>query len=277
LNTVYFHPERLSSLRINAEEQVRQNNFAGIAWSVQHHESIVNEGVAGFSDHALSQPLRSDAIYRIYSMTKPIVSVRVLQLLELGKLRLDSPISTWLPSFEKMSVLSPSGQRQDAKRQITVEDLLLHRSGLSYDFLPSCPVAALYRDAGLAADGSRSLEDLVNLLAELPLAHHPGTRWYYSYSTDVLAHLIEKVTDLSIAENLTTNIFQPLGMMETGFDIPVENQHRLASMFGYRELAQEDVSVPTSNTLTAMEIEESYPVNSKGASHAGYALAKSSH
>jgi len=265
LNTVYFHPERLSSLRLNAEHHVGQQNFAGISWSVQHRDAIVNEGVAGFSDYALSEPLKSDAIYRIYSMTKPIVSVRVLQLLELGKLRLDSPISTWLPAFEKMSVLSPSGSRQEAKRQITVEDLLLHRSGLSYDFLPACPVAALYRDARLAADGSRSLSDLVDLLAEFPLAHQPGARWYYSYSTDVLAHLIEQITEQPVAENLAANIFLPLGMTETGFDVSTENQHRLASMYGLRELAEEDASVFTTNTLMEMDVEESYPVNSAGA------------
>jgi len=195
-------------------------------------------------------------------MTKPIISVRALQLLEAGKLRLDSPISTWLPAFKHMFVSSPTGIKTPANRQITIEDLLLHRSGLSYDFLPDCAIAALYRDAELAADGSRPLADLVGVLAQLPLAHQPGTRWYYSYSTDVLAHVIEKITDEPIADSLSREIFRPLGMSETAYEVARENKHRLVSMFGQRDLGEEDTSSATENTLNTFDVERSYPSGS---------------
>jgi len=257
-------PRRGAILHEFADAQIAQNNFAGIAWRIEHLGKKVDEGLLGYSDHALAQPLQHDTLFRVYSMTKPIVSVCCLQLMEAGKLRLDDPISRWIPEFATMSVLNKEGKLESAHRQITIEDLLMHRSGLSYDFLQGCPVAKLYREARLAEDGTRSLKDLVTLLADFPLALQPGQRWYYSYATDVLAYVLECVTDKTIGDSLRTNLFEPLGMSETGFDVDSQEQHRVADMFGQRELGQEETGDCTTNDLRAMDVSQSYPMSSNG-------------
>ena len=263
-NPLYFHKPRLEALHHFAQQQIAQKNFAGIAWCLEHHGLVVDEGLQGCSDHALQHALQSDTLYRLYSMTKPIVSVRCLQLLEVGKLRLDDPISRWIPGFATMSVFTGSGALEAAQRQITIEDLLMHRSGLSYDFLPHCPAAKLYREARLAEDGSRSLKELAELLAEFPLALQPGQRWYYSYATDVLAHVLECVTGQTIADCLQEGLFAPLGMDDTGFQVESDQQHRVADMFGQRVLGEEEAVVCTENELREMDVNESYPMSSGG-------------
>lgn len=264
VNSLYFNKARLQALHLFADQQISQHNFAGVAWCIEHNGLVVDEGLRGFSDHAFEQTLQKDALYRLYSMTKPIVSVRCLQLLEAGSLRLDDPVSRWIPGFKKMSVFSRAGAVTPALRQITVEDLLMHRSGLSYDFLPGCPVATLYREARLADDGSRSLEDLVTVLAEMPLALQPGQHWHYSYATDVLAHILECVTGQSLSDCLREGLFEPLAMNETGFEVEPHNQHRIADMFGQRNLGQVEAEVGTVNNLQAMDVSESYPMASQG-------------
>lgn len=264
MKSLYFHKPRLQRLHRFAEQQISQKNFAGMAWCIEHNGSVVDEGLQGYSDHALEQPLKNDTLYRLYSMTKPMVSVRCLQLLETGELRLDDPISRWLPGFATMSVFTKTGELEPAQRQITIEDLLTHRSGLSYDFLPHCPAAQLYREARLAEDGTRSLKELVSLLADFPLALQPGQRWHYSYATDVLAHVLECVTEQSIAECLREELLEPLGMHETGFQVESQSQHRLADMFGQRELGQEEADACTENELRAMDVTQSYPMSSNG-------------
>ena len=262
VNSQNFNKTRLKRLHTFASQQIEQHNFAGVAWRIEHKGAVVDEGLQGYADHALRMPLRDDTIYRLYSMTKPVISVRCLQLLEQGKLNLHDPIARWLPEFATMSVRTDTGQLEPANRQITVEDLLLHRSGLSYDFLPNCAVASQYRDARLAEDGTRPLAELVSVLASLPLASHPGQRWYYSYGTDVLAYLIECICEQAIAESLQASLFNPLGMTETGFSVSDNQKHRVADMFGQRQLGQVEEGVVTDNKLQAMDVNESYPVAS---------------
>lgn len=263
-NPLYFHARRLQALNQYADQQIAHSNFAGIAWCVEHKGLVVDEGVRGYSDYALERSLQKDAVYRLYSMTKPIVAVRCLQLLEAGRLRLDDPVSRWIPEFSSMSVLTESGALVPALRLITIEDLLMHRAGLSYDFHAGCPVAKLYREACLAADGTRSLKDLVSLLAGFPLAVQPGKRWLYSYSTDVLACVLECIAEQSIGDCLRAGLFSPLGMDETGFEVESSQQHRVVDMFGQRALGQVAVACVSTNDLKPMDVSESYPVSSAG-------------
>lgn len=273
MNSPYFHKTRLRALSEYANEQLQCKNFSGIAWSLEHRGEIVSEDFLGFADHALSKPVRRDTLYRLYSMTKPVISVRCLQLLEQGRLRLDDPISRWIPAFSQQRVLCANGSLEPLNRPITVEDLLTHRSGLSYDFLIDCPVAELYREKDLAGDGARSLKELVDQLADLPLASQPGVRWYYSYATDVLAHLIECITQRSIAENLKSSLFDPLNMTDTGFYVSRTEQHRVADMFGQRELGDVDSGECAGNDLLAMSVEPSYPMaENTGFSRGGIGL-----
>lgn len=264
LRTPTFHSQRLSRLGHYAQEQLDKQQFAGIAWCLEHRGEVIEQGCTGYADHALSQPLAENTLYRLYSMTKPIVSVRCLQLVEAGRLRLDDPVSRWIPAFEQQQVLNKDGSLSALARPIVIEDLLTHRSGLSYDFLPDCAVAELYRGAGMATDGSRSLHELATLLGEFPLAFQPGERWYYSYATDVLAHVLECVCDQPIGQSLQENLFSPLGMTETGYQVSEDQHHRVAHMFGLRDLGELDSGTHTQNNLVSVDVSNSYPLAAEG-------------
>lgn len=264
MNTHRFDTSRLQRLRDHAASLVRQRQFAGIAWSLEHRGQVIEEGEVGFSDHALSRSLQSDAIYRLYSMTKPVVSVRCLQLVESGHLRLSDPVSRWIPSFSGQQVLASDGRLEPLVRPLAIEDLLMHRAGFSYDFLPDCAIAARYREARLAADGTRPLDELVSILAEIPLAFQPGKRWYYGYSTDVLAQVLVAVCNQPLDHCLQEGLLDPLGMSETGFRVEPEKICRLTDMFGQRELGEVDTGELLDNKLVAMDVEASYPSNAAG-------------
>lgn len=251
-----------------AARLVDEDAFAGIAWRVAQRGRTVEEGVAGHADHARRRALAPDALYRLYSMTKPVVSVAALQLIEAGALSLDAPIGRWLPAFGTSRVLDADGRLHDAARSITVEDLLTHRAGLSYDFLPGCPVATLCRDARFAEDGSRSLEALAEALAALPLASSPGETFRYSYATDVLAHLLERVLDKPLREVLGERLLGPLGMDETAFGVSPEARSRLVDMHGMRALGEVPETLPPGvepeQTLRPMDVSASYPADAAG-------------
>jgi CubicO group peptidase (beta-lactamase class C family) len=258
-----FQTNRASVIDRHAQRLVESRQFAGVAWCIEHRGAVVAQGAAGHRDADAQQPLAEDTLYRLYSMTKPVVSVLCLQLIEAGLLQLDDSISRWLPAFGRQQVLGADGSLHSRQRAVTIEDLLTHRSGLSYDFQPDCAVADEYRAAALAADGTRSLQELAQVLAGLPLAWQPGERWYYGYGTDVLASVIECVTDKRLASCLQEALFDPLGMLETGFQVPERHRHRLAQMFGQRDLGEVPVNAvdgaSASNVLRAMEVDASYP------------------
>ena len=249
-----------SRVRALAARLVAEGRFAGVSWRVTHRSEAVDEGALGHADHALERPLGTDAIHRVYSMTKPIVSIVALQLVEEGRLALDTPIARRLPGFAAPRVLGADGRLADLLRPITVEDLLTHRAGLSYDFLPDCEIASRYREARLAEDGTRSLEALVAELAALPLAEQPGTRYRYSYAIDVLAHLLERVLDRPLREVLAERLLAPLGMEETDFGVAPGSRSRLVAMHGLKNLGEVPVEIaPETQTLHPMDVSESYP------------------
>jgi len=256
---VIVEPDRLKGIGRLAERFVANADFAGIAWRVGRHGRTLDEGCAGRADHARLRPLTMDAVHRLYSMTKPVVSVAALRSIEAGELRLDDPVARWLPGFARSRVLDAGGRLADAVRPITVEDLLTHRAGLSYDFMPDCPVATLYREERLAADGARPLATLVERLGELPLARQPGTAFYYSYATDVLAHVLERVTGRTLREVLKGAVLDPLGMGETDFGVAPTARSRLVEMHGLRELGEVPPEIESAQTLRPMDVEESYP------------------
>ncbi len=184
----------------------------------------------GRLDPAQPAPMPRDAIFRIYSMTKPVVSVAALQLFERGRLRLDDPVARYLPEFATTQVGVERGGRLERippGRPMTVHDLLRHTAGLSYEFLPPSPVVQAYIDANLRSP-TRSNAELSRTLADLPLAHSPGTVWEYSRATDVLGRLVEVVAGRTLGEQLKATVFDPLGMVDTGFRVPAAQQHRIA-------------------------------------------------
>ena len=251
--------------RIGRIEQVAQlytdaAAFSSIEWLIYQRGSILDAGSVGYASREEKIPVPDTPIYRIYSMTKPIVSAMGLILMEQGRLHLFDPVGKFIPGFKRPDILNTHGIRAPARGPITVEHLFTHRSGLSYGFMPGCPVGELYRKHNLAEDGSRSLAEYVDILSTLPIAFEPGSRWHYSCSTDVLARIIEIVMNESLDHVLQHYLFEPLGMHETGFFVANDNMSRLMPMHG--QSLDEILSDPFSNPpLKRRDCEAAYPSN----------------
>lgn len=196
----------------------------------------------GRLDPVSGAAMTRDAIFRIYSMTKPIVSTALMLLHEEGRFQLEHPVAQYLPAFATTKVLAADGALVDQARPMQVRELLMHTSGLTYDFMADNPVAQLYRDARIMNDATRTLAALVDDLAALPLAFQPGTRWHYSVGIDVAARLIEVLAGQSVGDFLQERLFDPLGMVDTGFAVPADQLHRLSAMYGLPDLIGENYS-----------------------------------
>ena len=219
---------RFSRIHNVAKRHVDSGTLSGIEWNIQRGGREWAKGAYGTADADTAMP---DApIYRIYSMTKPVVSAIAMMLLEQGKLRLFDPLAVHLPQFAAMQVLQADGSLTPAGL-ITIEHLLTHRAGFSYGFLPDCPVGTLYRSENLR-DATVSLEEFTNSIARQPLAFQPGSKWHYSVATDVLGRVLEVVLKKPLSDILNDYIIAPLGLKDTGFMVPEAQRHRLLPMFG---------------------------------------------
>ena len=186
-----------------------------------------------------------DTIFRIFSMTKPIVSIGIMQLLEDGHLLLDDPVTKFIPDFSKLRVgIEHNGKLNlvPLLRPITVQDLLRHTSGLTTDNTGNSLVQQLYKQANLR-NRKITNADVVKLITELPLICQPGAEWNYSRSTDVLGRIIEVVSGKTLGAFLTTRILAPLRMTETGFSTGEENANRIAEPFGVDPRGDEKIQL----------------------------------
>ncbi len=218
-----------------------------VVWVERHGEFGLIEAL-GEQDPVHGIPMRCDSIFRIYSMTKPIVSVAMMQLAERGRVLLRDPVGAYLPEFAnvRVGVGGPA-----PKRAMTVHDLLRHTAGLTYEFHEASAVRRLYAEARLYTRG-RSNAEHVAALAALPLAHEPGSVWDYSRATDVLGRLVEVLVDAPLGDHLRASIFEPLGMVDTGFDAPTDQHHRFAEPLpsqplGTMQVFDPRVPVPSQN------------------------------
>jgi CubicO group peptidase (beta-lactamase class C family) len=187
----------------------------------------------GQRDPASGAPMSNDSIFRIYSMTKPIVSVAAMMLWEEGRFLLNDPIAKFLPELGnvRVAVVQEADITQvNAERPITIQDLLRHTSGLTYEFRGSGPVHKMYTAARIYSRDQTNA-DQVAALSKLPLLHQPGTKWEYSRSTDVVGRLVEVLSGVSLGQFLQQRLFAPLGMPDTAFHVPVPLQARLAEAF----------------------------------------------
>ena len=225
-------------LQKTADELVSERLFAGVEWRVDQGGKNIFAGKSGVQDLATNSEIPESALYRVYSMTKPIISVLALKLIEEGYLQLTSTLAEFDNRFSSMIVLNPDGHLAPADGLITVEHLLTHRAGFSYDFNIGCAVAPYYRQAELMENGYRDLGDIISILSELPIVFNPGSHWRYSVATDVLAYLLETVTQKTITELLRKYILNPLEMTDTNFTIEPENQHRIMQVYGVRSLSE---------------------------------------
>lgn len=204
---------------------------------VIHGTSVVDAGLFGYMDLETREPLREDAIYRMYSNTKLITSVAAMILHERGLFDLDDPIETYLPEFSDMRVLGVDAESLEdtvpAERSITPRHLLSHTAGLSYGFVePESLIDRGYLAGGIGGDGyDESLADLCSRLGEFPLVFQPGTGWRYSFATDVMARLIEILSGDRFDSFLEANIISPLDMRDTGFHVPSAKHDRFVTMY----------------------------------------------
>src|SRR3984957_5006822 len=188
----------------------------------------------GRRDAAGGEPMTKDTIFRIYSMTKPITSVAAMMLWEEGRFLLSDPIGKYLPDLSRLDVaVDRDGEieRVPALRAVTIQDLLRHTSGLTYEFRGSGPVHRMYRSAKVDSRAQSNAEQVAPL-GRLPLLHQPGTRWEYGRSTDVIGRLIEVLSGHKLSAFFEQHILAPLGMVDTAFHVPERHHSRLAEAFG---------------------------------------------
>lgn len=230
---VGLSPVALERLSTALKERVASGHVPGAVALIARHGKIAYHESFGRLDPALATPMGTDAIFRIYSMTKAIVSVAVMMLWEEGRLLLGDPTSKYIPAFAATQVGVVSGDSFTptvAKSPITVQDLLRHTSGLTYEFRGTGPIHKAYADARIAR-ARQTNADQVETLAGLPLLHQPGTVWEYSRSTDVLGRLVEVISGQTLGAFLSERILKPLGMTDAGFAVPEADHNRIAEPF----------------------------------------------
>lgn len=230
---VGLDPTALGRLRDVLQADIASDRLPGAVALVARHGRTAWQGAWGRRDPAACDAMRIDTIFRIYSMTKPIVSVAAMMLVEQGRLQLTDPVGRFLAEFASTPVgVAREGRLESrpADRPMTVHDLLRHTSGLTYEFTGDSPVQRLYAQARVG-DRSRTNAEASRVLAELPLLCSPGAQWEYSRSTDVLGRLVEVVADQALGAFLAERITGPLGMVDTGFHVPAAHHARIAEPF----------------------------------------------
>ncbi len=224
--------QRLERIGIGMRRLIAENKIPGTVTLVARRGQIVHFEANGFRNVRASEPMELNTIFRLFSQTKPVTGAAVMILYEEGHFVLTDPISQYLPEFTDMQVyadgkLEPAGD-------ITIQHLLSHTSGISYEFFPT-PVGEMYRDANLGPNGADSpydnLADWTKTVAKLPLVAHPGTDWNYSVGMDVLGRLVEVVSGKSFRAFLKERIFDPLEMKDTDFYVPEEKLSRFSSNY----------------------------------------------
>ncbi|HEY2707278.1 MAG TPA: serine hydrolase domain-containing protein [Caulobacteraceae bacterium] len=239
----------LSRTRLARMDEVMKRRYVdgghlpGLITQVFRKGELVHTGLAGHMDLERDKPMREDALFRIYSMTKPITSVALMMLVEEGALGLDDAVSTHIPSWKKLGVYAsgmptlladapPSFITTQPDRPMKVVDLVTHTSGLTYGFMMRTSVDAAYRKLKINDfQTPGGLAGMMEQLATLPLEFSPGTRWNYSVSIDVMGYLVEKLSGMSFGDFLRTRLFEPLGMTDTAFYVPPEKIERFASCY----------------------------------------------
>jgi CubicO group peptidase (beta-lactamase class C family) len=226
-------PASLQRLSDVFRRDIERNVLPGAVILVARKGRIGFFEALGRQDAAADTPMRRDSIFRIYSMTKPIVSVALMMLVEEGQLKLDDPLAKYLPEFAEPKVAITHDGGFDlipAARPITIQDLLRHTSGFSYEFMAAGELGRLYAAAGLR-NRAQNTAEFCRKLAQLPLLYQPGTCWAYGHSHEVIGRLIEIIAGTSLGVFLRQFIFEPLGMADTGFHVPAETADRIAEPF----------------------------------------------
>ena len=227
--------KEINELNNLLSKYVDQGFFPGVQWQI-NIEDDVYAGKYGLNNIDTKQEVFDNSIYRIWSMTKPIVAIAALKLVEEKKITLDDPITEYLPEFNGLQVMArEDGNVEDVEKIIqypTIRDLFLHTAGFSYNFLAD-PVGKQYDQLRLFNSDTTTLEEEIKILAKAPLLFQPQTSWRYSVSMDVLARIVEIVRGNSLQSVLQREIFEPLNMSDTAFTVSSENQHKVMASYEY--------------------------------------------
>jgi CubicO group peptidase (beta-lactamase class C family) len=236
---VGMSPERLGRISSMLKKEIADGKLPGAVVVVARKGKIIYSDAIGFQDKGANRPMNLDSIFRIDSMTKPLVSVAAMMLVEEGKMQLTDPVSKFLPQLAKMEVLVPDkdgkATREPAKRQITIQDLFRHTAGFAYgEFSNNPELKAAYAEAKLfdpkitAESRMITPDQFVTGIAKAPLVHEPGTTWEYSMSVDVLGRVVEAISGQRLSAFLDERLFRPLNMVDTGFKVPEPQSNRIA-------------------------------------------------
>ena len=230
-----FAPDRIQRLLDVLQDEINRHRLPGCVALISRHGKLALFESLGFQQADTQTPMANDSIFRIYSMTKPIVSVALMMLYEQGKVLLGDPVAKYLPEFANQHVLSHADgvdTLHPVHRAATVQDLLRHTSGLTYEFLGVGPVQKQYAKVRIRTDlRDRANAEFIPALAAMPLVAQPGTVWEYSRSTDVVGRLIEVISGQTLGDYLKEKIFEPLGMTSTAFSVPLEHHSKIAEPF----------------------------------------------
>jgi CubicO group peptidase (beta-lactamase class C family) len=231
-----FSPERLERLHGRLQSLVDEGRYSGMTLLLARNGRLVDWRTYGLRDLEQKLPFEKDTIVRIYSMSKILTSVAALILHEEGRLKLDDPVSKYLPALAKPKVMTGGTVKAPtlaaAKSPITIKHLLTHTAGFIYGFGDS-PIDKIYQQSDMFQ--APSLDEFVARAARLPLAHQPGAAFRYGINTDVLGAVVEKVSGLSLDVFVEQRITRPLGMVDTSYDVPAEKMNRLAKVYAKKE------------------------------------------
>ena len=231
---VGFSAQRLERLHSLLQKYVDEKQLPGMVTLLARHGKIVDSRTYGKRDMASGAPMEKDAIFRIYSMTKPVTGVAMMILYEQGKWSPNDPIATYIPEFAHLKVLKgmdAAGKPilEDPAHPPTMAELMSHNAGFTYGIFGNTPVDQMYRESQVL--GSPNLQGMIERLAKIPLLYQPGTKWVYSVSVDIQGYLVEKLSGKTLGEFMRDNIWQPLGMKDTAFHIAPEKMGRLATLY----------------------------------------------
>jgi CubicO group peptidase (beta-lactamase class C family) len=220
------------------ERYVAPGKIAGCQITVVRSGHVAYYRSLGMMDRERQRPLDDDAIFRIFSMTKPIASIALMQLYERGMFQLTDPVHRYIPEWRGLEVgeVQPDGSvnRVKPQRPMNIRDVLMHMTGLAGGLFPGNPIDDAFAEARRAQRKGMTLEGITSLLAEHPLKFHPGTQWNYGLSTDIVGRLVEILTGDHFDDYLRAEIFEPLGMSDTGFFVPEHSAERLAALYQFQ-------------------------------------------
>jgi CubicO group peptidase (beta-lactamase class C family) len=229
-----FSSERLERLHALMQQAVDQKQIAGIVTILARHGKIVDYRTYGVSDLSAGKPIQKDAIFRDFSMTKPVTGVAMMMLYEQGKWQPSDPIAKYVPEFAHLKVYK--GVDADGKMILvdpdhppTMRELMSHTAGFTYGFFGNTPVDKMYRDANLL--GSKNLQDFIEKIAQIPLLYQPGQGWTYSMSMDIEGYIVEKLSGQSLPDFIRDHIYEPLGMRDAGFYVPEGKRARFVMLY----------------------------------------------